>query len=110
MMFRCGDRLKALMDVRTVRTYLEERQVDFSKWARRNGTSWTETATALGMTPQAAWDRWDQLDDGLRKASDCGLRRHQIDGQFDSQAGDDSQPRWTLVEPAPVLNCTDELR
>ncbi|HUB72161.1 MAG TPA: glycosyl hydrolase family 28-related protein, partial [Acidimicrobiales bacterium] len=39
-----------------------EREVGFIRWARRNGTTWTEIATALGTTRQGAWDRWHELD------------------------------------------------
>jgi hypothetical protein len=68
VMFRSKDPLKALIDIRTVRTYLDEQEVAFIKSARGNGTSWTEIATALGTSRQAAWDRWHELDEGLAEA------------------------------------------
>ena len=63
VMFRAGDPLKALGDIRTVRAYLDEREVEFIKWARRKSVSWTEIAVAVGITRQGAWDRWHELDD-----------------------------------------------
>jgi hypothetical protein len=69
VMFRSRDPLKALIDIRTVRTYLDEQEVVFIKSARRSGTSWTEIATGLGTSRQAAWDRWHELDEVLLEPS-----------------------------------------
>ena len=33
--------------------------------ARKAGLSWTEIATALGVTRQSAWERWRELDKTL---------------------------------------------
>jgi hypothetical protein len=64
VLFRAGDPLKALGDVRTVRAYLDEREVEFVKWARQQGKSWTEIAAVVGTSRQSAWERWSDLDDG----------------------------------------------
>ncbi|MGH9054298.1 MAG: hypothetical protein ACRDYY_00270 [Acidimicrobiales bacterium] len=62
VMFRSNDPLKALGDVRTVRGYLDQREIDFVKWARRAGKSWAEIAASVGTTRQAAWERWQEVD------------------------------------------------
>lgn len=46
-----GDPLNALVDIRTFRTCLGEREVDFVKWARPPGVSSTPVATVLGANP-----------------------------------------------------------
>ncbi|WP_458114598.1 helix-turn-helix domain-containing protein [Arthrobacter sp. R1-13] len=35
--------------------------------ARKAGLSWTEIATALGVTRQSAWERWRELDKTLER-------------------------------------------
>jgi DNA invertase Pin-like site-specific DNA recombinase len=62
VMFRAGDPLIGLGDIRTVRAYLDEREVQFVKTARQQGKSWAEIAASVGVTRQAAWERWQQLD------------------------------------------------
>jgi hypothetical protein len=61
VMFRSGDPLIALGDVRTVRAYLDEREVEFVKRARQHGKSWAEIAASVGVTRQTAWERWQEL-------------------------------------------------
>jgi DNA invertase Pin-like site-specific DNA recombinase len=63
VMFRAGDPLKALGDLRTVRAYLDEREIEFVQWARQGNKSWAEIAAAVGITRQAAWERWQELDE-----------------------------------------------
>lgn len=62
VMFRASEPLKALGDVRTVRAYLDEREVEFVKWARQEEKTWAEIAASVGITRQAAWERWQELD------------------------------------------------
>lgn len=62
VMFRSSDPLKGLGDIRTVRGYLEEREIDFVKAARQWGKSWAEIAASIGTSRQAAWERWQELD------------------------------------------------
>jgi hypothetical protein len=38
--------------------------------ARKAGLSWTDIATALGVTRQSAWERWHELDEGTRSVGD----------------------------------------
>ena len=61
VMFRSGDPLIALGDIRTVRAYLDECEVNFVKRARQQGRSWAEIAASVGTTRQSAWERWQEL-------------------------------------------------
>jgi hypothetical protein len=62
VMFRAGDPLKALGDIRTVRAYLDEKEVEFVKRARQAELTWAEIAASVGVSRQAAWERWQELD------------------------------------------------
>jgi hypothetical protein len=39
---------------------------------RKAGLSWAEIATALGVTRQAAWERWHEIDETLPKSDAWG--------------------------------------
>lgn len=58
--------LRAIQQVRQTCDNTELRTV---KYARKAGLTWAEIATALGVTRQAAWDRWHELDDALQVGS-----------------------------------------
>jgi hypothetical protein len=62
VIFRTGDPLIGLGDIRTVRAFLDEKEVHFVKIARERKKSWAEIAASTGMTRQAAWERWQELD------------------------------------------------
>jgi transposase-like protein len=62
-----GDPLVALSDVGLVRRLLDEVELEAVRAARRQGRSWAEIATKLGVTRQSAWERWRDLD-GEREA------------------------------------------
>jgi hypothetical protein len=62
VMFRTGDPLKGLGDIRTVRAYLDEKEIQFVKTARERQQSWAAIAASTGITRQAAWERWQELD------------------------------------------------
>ena len=61
VMFR-GDPLTGLGDIRTVRAFLDEKEIHFVKIARQRQKSWAEIAACTGITRQAAWERWQELD------------------------------------------------
>ncbi|SLJ95008.1 hypothetical protein SAMN06272721_101927 [Arthrobacter sp. P2b] len=42
------------------------------KYARKAGLSWTEIATCLGITRQAAWERWHEIDETLPEGEAWG--------------------------------------
>lgn len=50
--------MRALEEVRFVRTTLEVAERHAVQTARRHGRTWAEIATALGMTKKAAKQRW----------------------------------------------------
>ena len=55
--------LDALSDVSAVRRLLDEAELAAVRAARRNGSSWAEIATMLGVTRQSAWEKWRELDE-----------------------------------------------
>ncbi len=63
---RSGDgeaALEALADVGELRRALDQTELTAVRAARREGRSWTEIATQLGITRQSAWEKWRDLDD-----------------------------------------------
>jgi hypothetical protein len=55
--------LSALDDVRLVRGLLDQAEVGVVRAARLAGHSWSEIAAHLGVSRQAAWERWHDLDE-----------------------------------------------
>jgi hypothetical protein len=55
--------LDALADIGMVRRLLDHVELASVRAARRDGKSWAEIATNLGVTRQSAWERWRDLDD-----------------------------------------------
>ena len=55
--------LDALDDVGTVRRLLDQAELIAVRTARKQGKSWAEIATRLGVTRQSAWERWRDLDE-----------------------------------------------
>ena len=55
--------LAALSDISVVRRQLEHIELAAVQAARRDGKSWAEIATNLGVTRQSAWERWRDLDE-----------------------------------------------
>ena len=58
--------LKAIQQVRQT---CDNTELVTVKYARRAGLTWAEIATSLGVTRQAAWERWHELDDTLHEGS-----------------------------------------
>jgi hypothetical protein len=57
-----GNALRALSDIGRVRHTLDQAELRAVKQARRHRASWAEIATRLGVTRQAAWEKWRDLD------------------------------------------------
>jgi hypothetical protein len=53
----------ALGDIARMRHLLDQAELVAVRTARRYRKSWAEIATRLGVTRQAAWERWRELDD-----------------------------------------------
>lgn len=52
-----------LTSIQEVRSKLDRNELATVRKARQAGLSWTDIATCLGVTRQAAWERWHELDD-----------------------------------------------
>jgi hypothetical protein len=62
--------LSTLMSVQEIRQKCDRTELRTVQEARKVGLSWTEIATALGVTRQSAWERWHELDETRPTASD----------------------------------------
>ncbi len=49
--------------VQEIRGKCDRTELKTVQEARRVGLSWTEIATSLGVTRQAAWERWHDLEE-----------------------------------------------
>lgn len=54
-----------LRAIQHVRQACDNTELLTVKYARKAGLSWAEIATALGVTRQAAWERWHEVDETL---------------------------------------------
>jgi hypothetical protein len=55
--------LLTLTAVQEIRGKCDRTELRTVQEARKVGLSWTEIATALGVSRQSAWERWHELDD-----------------------------------------------
>lgn len=62
--------LDALDDVGTLRRLLDSAELEAVRCAREAGHSWAEIATRLGISRQAAWERWRELDEAPTEDED----------------------------------------
>jgi hypothetical protein len=60
--------LFTLQCVREVRGKIDRTELATVRQAREVGISWTEIATSLGVSRQAAWERWHEVDGDVRAA------------------------------------------
>jgi hypothetical protein len=58
-----GNSLRALADIGRVRHLLDQAELRAVRRARLERASWAEIAVRLGVTRQAAWEKWRDLDD-----------------------------------------------
>lgn len=61
--------LRAIQDVRQS---CDNTELTTVKHARKAGFSWAEIATALGVSRQAVWERWHEIDETLPKNDEWG--------------------------------------
>ena len=54
--------LYTLSCIRDVRAKIDANELQTVRMARESGLSWTEIATALGVSRQAAWERLREMD------------------------------------------------
>jgi DNA invertase Pin-like site-specific DNA recombinase len=55
--------LYTLACIQEVRAKIDRNELQTVKIARAAGLSWTDIATALGITRQSAWEKWRELDE-----------------------------------------------
>ena len=55
--------LFTLRSIQNVRHKIDQSEIRTVKEARKVGMAWPEIAAALGVTRQAAWERWHEVDD-----------------------------------------------
>jgi hypothetical protein len=58
--------LQALTDIVALRRLLDQIEFEAIRAGRRQGRSWAEIATRLGITRQSAWERWQDVDEPER--------------------------------------------
>lgn len=58
--------VSTLMSVQEIRHKCDRTELRAVQEARKLGLSWTEIATALGVTRQSAWERWHELDENTQ--------------------------------------------
>lgn len=58
-----------LQCVQEIRQKCDRTELRTVRQAREAGLSWTDIATSLGVTRQAAWERWHEVDDPARAES-----------------------------------------
>jgi DNA invertase Pin-like site-specific DNA recombinase len=51
--------------IQRIRQKIDQTELSTVKQARQLGMSWTEIATTLGVTRQAAWERWHEIDEAV---------------------------------------------
>jgi hypothetical protein len=51
-----------LQCIQEIRQKCDLTELKTVRQARESGLSWTDIATSLGVTRQAAWDRWHEVD------------------------------------------------
>jgi hypothetical protein len=54
--------LLTLTSIQNVRAKIDRSEMETVQQARAAGFSWTEIATRLGVSRQAAWERWHELE------------------------------------------------
>jgi len=57
--------LLTLTSIQEVRAKCDRSELKTVQEARKAGLSWTEISTALGLSREAVWERWHEVDDAL---------------------------------------------
>ncbi|GAA5195396.1 hypothetical protein GCM10023346_25230 [Arthrobacter gyeryongensis] len=61
-----------LQAIQQVRQECDHTELVTVKYARKAGLTWAEIANALGVTRQAVWERWYEIDETLPKGDAWG--------------------------------------
>lgn len=61
-----------LTAIQQVRQTCDHTELVSVKYARKAGLSWAEIANALGVTRQAVWERWHEIDETLPEGDAWG--------------------------------------
>lgn len=61
-----------LRAIQEVRQACDNTELTTVKHARKAGLSWAEIATALGVSRQAVWERWHEIDETLTENDQWG--------------------------------------
>ena len=64
-----GVGLYTLQCAREVRGKVDRGEPKAVRMAREAGVSWTEIAASLGVSRQAAWERWHEIDHEVKAAT-----------------------------------------
>jgi DNA invertase Pin-like site-specific DNA recombinase len=59
--------LYTLRCIQEIRRNCDSTELSTVRQAHQAGLSWTEISTALGVTRQATWERWRELDEDLER-------------------------------------------
>jgi DNA invertase Pin-like site-specific DNA recombinase len=62
-----GELLVTLSSIRHIRQRCDSTELRTVRLAREAGLSWTEIAAVLGVSRQATWERWHELDEDLER-------------------------------------------
>jgi len=63
--------LYTLQCVHEVRAKINRSELLTVRRAREAGISWTEIAASLGVSRQAAWERWHETDEEVKAAAEA---------------------------------------
>jgi hypothetical protein len=58
-----------LQCIQEIRAKCDRTELQTVRQAREAGLSWTDIATSLGVTRQAAWERWHEVDGPVTEQS-----------------------------------------
>lgn len=67
--WRDGDWKEMLEAVRLLQDFTRDRAWECVLWSRHDGHTWDEIAEALGMSRQAAWEKYRDVDDARGKTT-----------------------------------------
>lgn len=100
-----GAAMKALGDIRLVRGLLDQAEMGAVRAARREGRSWAEIATMLGVARQSAWERWRDVADMQQSPAipEEEMSGVEIEAALDQVVDDLNRDRGRFVRRGSVL-------
>jgi PASTA domain len=102
--------LTALSDVGLLRRLLDQAELVAVRAARRQGRSWAEIATRLGVARQSAWEKWRELDEAEPPADPAAAGREQEVADAAQEAAWQRRRRSTVTVPNVVGMSVDAAR